>query len=240
MADNDLNNGEQQDPQADQDFDLEAIDKKADSEGSNKVELDLDDAPFLEEEEEPVEPESKEETKEIVTSEVEETPRETRLQKLLKRKKILIGAGAGLVLIIALALFLLLSGGDPEPEPPPPPPPVQIEEPQELPPIEAKPGEVLISWEQFWVEYTDDNGETRFLVCKLSAPTTNPDLKFEADMKTLAIRDSIYYYLSHKPKTFLSNQKNADVLKSDLLGVINAYLTGGELTQIYIESYLIR
>ena len=66
------------------------------------------------------------------------------------------------------------------------------------------------------------------------------ELKAEADLKTLTIRDAIYYYLSHKPLTFLSEQNNADVLKEDLLGVINGYLTRGQLTKLYIENYLIR
>lgn len=207
--------------------------------GASKVELDLDDAPFLQEDqEEPAAEEAPEEAgDELAMPEGEEEPKQSLLKRLLKRKKLLIGGGVGFLLIIGALVFLLLGGEEPVTPPEIEP---EITEPEELPPIEAKPGEVLVRWEPFWVEYSEQDGETRFLVCQLSAPTTDPELKMEADLKTLAIRDAIYYYLSHKPITFLSEQRNADALKEDLLGVVNGYLSRGQFSQIYIESYLIR
>lgn len=243
MADEDLNNIDTQEP-PDSPEDLTELDNitQNDSAGEvKKVELDLDDAPFLQDEAPPPKKAPEETSDKLKKPESEETKPETRLQKLLKNKKLVIGAGSGLVLIIILVLFLLLSGEEPQTQPDPSPVrPAQDDPFKDLPPIEAKPGEVLVSWEPFWVEYPQTDGETRFLLCQLSAPTTNPDLKLEADVKTLAMRDAIYYYLSHKPLTFLSNQQNADTLKEDLLGIINGYLTRDAFTEIYIESYLIR
>lgn len=206
--------------------------------GASKVELDLDDAPFLQEDqEEAPAAEAPEPPEEPALPAGEEAPKLSLIKRLLKRKKLVIGGGVGFLLIVGALVFLLL-GDDEQPAPPVSEP--EVTEPEELPPIEAKPGEVLISWEPFWVEYSDTDGETKFLVCQLSAPTLDPELKMEAELKTLVIRDAIYYYLSHKPITFLSEQRNADALKEDLLGVVNGYLTRGQLTSIYIESYLIR
>ena len=211
------------------------------SSGARKVELDLDDAPFLKEEKNETKPDepAKPAEGELAMPESEETAPESFIKKLLKRKKLLIGAGAGFVLLIAGLVVLLLLGRE-EPPKEAEPETHAAEQAEPSSPVEVKPGEVLIHWEPFWVEYTGQEGETRFLICELSSPTTDPELKAEADLKTLAIRDAIYYYLSHKPLTFLSEQNNADVLKEDLLGVINGYLTRGQLTKLYIENYLIR
>ncbi|MBQ4133867.1 MAG: flagellar basal body-associated FliL family protein [Desulfovibrionaceae bacterium] len=207
----------------------------------SKVDLDLDDAPFLQEESEEEEPHAEpagEEAPLSLEQAVDSEP--TGLKKLLKNKKVLAGGGGGLLLLLGLLLFLLL-GGEDKPQSPPPPSYASEEPEVELPPIEAKPGEVLIEWEPFWIEYTDESsGEIRFLVCELSAPTTDPALKAEAEAKILTIRDAIYYYLAHKPLMFLSNQQNAETMKEDLVGIVNGYLTHGQLSQIYIENYLIK
>ena len=211
------------------------------SSGGSKVELDLDDAPFLKEEEKESKPEeaAKPNEGELAMPASEEAAPESFIKKLFKRKKLLIGAGAGLVLLIAGIVVLLLLGGE-EPPKEAATETHTAEQTEPPSPVEVLPGEVLIHWEPFWVEYTGQDGETRFLICELSSPTTDPALKAEADSKTLAIRDAIYYYLAHKPLTFLSEQNNADVLKEDLLGVINGYLTRGQLSKLYIENYLIR
>lgn len=209
--------------------------------GDSKVDLDLDDAPFLSDESseaESTEAEAVEEEEPLALPQQDAVSEPTVFQKLLKNKRAMIGGGSGLVLLVVL-LLLLFGGGESDV-----PPPVQEAPPQpevELPPIEAKPGEVLIEWEPFWVEYKDENsGEIRFLVCELSAPTTDPALKEEAEAKLLTIRDAVYYYLAHKPLVFLSNQQNAETMKEDLVGIVNGYLTHGQLSQIYIENYLIK
>ena len=224
------------------DLNLDAL-APQDSSSPSKVELDLDDAPFLndfgEEEEEEKPAEQTDEEAPVAMETAAEPEPQTGLKKLLKNKKFLIGGGSGLAALLALLLFLILSGGD---EPQPPLPPHANEAPEvKLPPIEAKPGEVLIRWEPFWIEYIDEaSGEVRFLVCELSAPTTDLVLKSEADANLLAIRDAIYYYLAHKALTFLSNQQNAETMKGDLVDIINGYLTYGQLSQVYIENYLIK
>ena len=223
---------------------------------SSKVELDIDDAPFLQEEPEeaPAPPPTQEQEAPVELKKSEDT-KLSRLQKILllvktklitkfKNKKVLGGSIGGLVLIIALLIFLL-SGGEEKPAPAEAEPPVTTE-PQEQghgtaePEVPAIPAEQIISWEPFWVEQTDSEGQVRLLICQFSAPTNDPALKQEAELKTLAIRDAIYYYLAHKPLTFLSDQRYAEILKEDILGIINGYLTRGQLNQLLIEAYLIK
>ena len=224
----------------------EAVASEENRPSASKVELDLDDAPFLQED--PKEEPEPEEEKPAETPVVLEKGEKqlTRLQKILllfKNKKVLAGSISGLLLLIILLVFLL--GGDDEP-----PAPVEDQntnagqyETEQTPPaaeVPAIPPELIITWEPFWVEQIDSDGQIRFLQCQFSAPTMDPGLKQEADIKTLAIRDAIYYYLSHKPLTFLSDQRNAEVLKEDVLGIINGYLTRGQINQLLIESYLVK
>ena len=107
-------------------------------------------------------------------------------------------------------------------------------------PVPAKPDEIIIAWEPFWIEQTDSEGVTRFVIATFSAPTTNPALKQEADAKSVLIRDAIYYYLSQKPLTYLSDPQNAQSMKNDILGIVNGFLNQGQLEQVLIEGYLIK
>ena len=224
----------------------EAFASEEDKPSPSKVELDLDDAPFLQEDpkEEPTPaPAETSEAPVVLEKEKEELTRLQKILRLFKNKKILAGSIGGLILLIILLVFLL-SGGEETPPPVEEQPantaPVEAEHAPKAPEKPAIPPESLISWEPFWVEQVDAEGQVRFLLCQFSAPTIDPGVKQEADIKTLAIRDAIYYYLSHKPLTFLSDQRNAEILKEDVLGIINGYLTRGQINQLLIESYLIK
>ena len=206
---------------------------------TGKVELDLDDAPFLMDDEEP-EPEP-EALSEAASSSAEAEalpPAKKRLdfKALLKDKRVLAGAGSALVLLAVAAFFLFSSPSEETPPPPEPEPQVTEEAPKEP----VKPTEYYIRWEPFWVEFTDNEGNVRFLVCRFAGVTTSEALKMEAEVKQLVLRDTIYYYLTHKDKDFLGNTANAEALKRDILAVVNQYLSSGQIDQVLLEDYVIK
>ncbi len=197
----------------------------------DKVELDLDDAPFLEEEEE----EEEEETPEPV-AEAEESEEEPKkgAAALLKDKRFLIGAGAGALLVVALLIILLW----PASEPPPPPPMPEPEQTAKAP--EPEKPEFVVKMDPFWIEYQTDDGKIRLLRCSFATATDNEKLSWEIQTKTLVLRDAIYYYLRNKDLLFLSDKKNEEVLKKELLSVMNQYLSTDRLTTLLIQEYVVR
>ncbi|WP_461210613.1 flagellar basal body-associated FliL family protein [Desulfocurvus sp. DL9XJH121] len=201
-----------------------------------KVELDLEDAPFLEDDEDEEEEEEEEEEVSLAEPGLDEEK-----EPWYKNKKIVIPAAAGLLLLIgALLAYLLLSPApeevvQPEPEIQEgeiPPPPVVEKEPE--------PQEFLVPLAPFWVEQKGEDQKIRFLVCQFTAVTTNEKLSFEITQKTTILRDAIYYYLRNKDLTFLSDKKNAQTLKADVLSVVNQYLSVDRLEQLLIEQYLVK
>ncbi len=216
---------------------LDAADDEPAAASAGKVELDLDDAPFLMEEEEPEpEPQPKAETAPAKAEEPPPAKKRLNFKALLKDKRVLAGAGSALVLLVAAAFFLFSSPA--EETPPPPKPEAQTAE--EAPKEPAKPTEYYIKWEPFWVEFTDAEGNVRFLVCRFTGLTSNEVLKAEAEAKQITLRDTIYYYLTHKDKEFLGNTANAETLKRDILAVVNQYLTTGQVDQVLLEDYVIK
>lgn len=203
----------------------------------DKVELDLDDAPFLEEEEIEEEPQPTEAPAAI------EAPSDgpKGLKKLLANKKILYGGIGGLVLILGLLVWLLLPKGKSEAPPPPPPPPKEEKKPEPKPePEPPKPEQRAIVFEPFWVELPDEKGSPRLLVCKFVTHTTNQALISEMESKTLVLRDAMYYYLKNKTLVFLTDKKNVDLFKRDVLAVINQYLEFDQINDLLIEEYLVK
>lgn len=239
--DENIENGEEAPPkQALLDTDEIKEQEKAPGEG-DKVELDLEDAPFLDEEEEEEEPED------LVVPEEGEAPDlegpSIDLDKMAARKKrlfMIIGAALGLLLIL-LILLIWSPWSEDEPEIPEPEPQEEVEEEEQVvEEEEPTPQEFIVSWEPFWVEHRNDQGKVRFLVCKFSAPTDNEKLSWELKQKTVVLRDAIFYYLRNKNLTFLSDKENVELLKADLLSVINQYLTNGRLENLLIEEYLVK
>ena len=89
------------------------------------------------------------------------------------------------------------------------------------------------------MEIRGTEGEIRFLRCRFSIPTDSQPLFNELRVKTIALRDSIYYYLDNKPLTFLSDQGAREALKQDLISVINEHASADKIHNLYIEEYLI-
>ena len=227
-------------PQGDEALSAENLLKdKKEYDAMAKVELDLEDAPFLEEEKAPPQLTKEEsfqrEIPEAAPEGEQGEKKEPRLKKLLRPKIII-----PVVVLVALAvgaLFYFLRAS--KPEEPPAPPVSAVQEP-ETPAEPQAPPEYTISFDPFWVEQTDVNGNTRFLIFKFAASTGDEKVQWEANQKTLLLRDAVFYYLSHKNLTFLSDKDNAAVMKRDILGILNGQLSLGALKDLLIESYLVK
>ena len=203
---------------------------------SVKVELDIEDAPFLQEPDEPKPPVKEPEPP--APQEKKPPALKGRLAALLADKKRLaiIGGGLALVLLAPLVVSLILSG---KPAPPPQEPVRKLvpDEPvRENTPAGPK---FLFKGEPFLIERRGGENEIRFLRCRFSIPTDNPSLYAELQAKNIAVRDAIYYYLNNKPVTFLSDSTQTEVLKRDLISVINEHLTSEKIQELYIEDYLV-
>lgn len=197
---------------------------------TRKVELDLDDAPFLQAEE-------KEKTPVNVPDDLAET--EDQADGKARRKKRLVifgGAAAALLLICCVGAWWLFFNG------PPPPPPAMASKPEVVVvpnmPTGAVQPEIVREFAPFIVPYTNSAGETGFLVCKFSAITSDESVNQEVQHQILPLRDAIYYYLRGKDNAFLLDTRNGDKIRQDLLSVFNDYLTRGKLDDIVFESYL--
>lgn len=199
-----------------------------------KVELDLDDAPFLEEEEEEEEPEelADEAPKELG---VEEQKRRFALPVWLKNKRVVFALAGVLILIIGVILFLALR---PKKEPPPEELPPSAAQPEEPAPEEAR--EVTVPFAEFWIEKTDATKKVRFLHMSFSVVTKNPQAEREIKAKMLILRDAVYYYLRNKDYAFLSDTENLETLKSDLLSVMNKFIGSDQLQVLLIDKYLVQ
>jgi len=205
-----------------------------------KVDLDLDDAPFLEDEEEA--PAAEEGQAEESTP----FPVEAEEKKPSRKKKLILIAAPVLLLVIGAAVFFLLHK---KPAPPPapveetppveqaPPPPEPVPTPPEPP---APKQEIVIPMEPFLVELTDSQGHTRFLTIRFTAVTQEKAVELEFKRNIIVLRDAVYYYLKNKKLEFLTDKNNADVLKKDVLSVINQFIGAQPLDNLLIEDYLVK
>ena len=191
-----------------------------------KVELDLDDAPFLKEQESP--PPAKKDNAPLQVAEDAPAPN--------KKKKLIIIAAAALVVVLVAAAavwwFVLRT--------PPPPPPEPVKPEVIVVPTPKTPTGTPDSVKElapFVIPRQTAKG-ARFLICKFSTVSKSPRVGMEIDQKLIPLRDALYYYLSSKPDAFLLDPANGPTIKKDLGGVLNDYLTQGRIEDILFESYL--
>lgn len=193
-----------------------------------KVELDLDDAPFLQADEPPPPP---------VPTDGEPPAPVDEGDKSKRKKRILILAGAAGVLLVAVAVAVWwFFFRTPPPAPPAPLEPEVIVVPSA--PTVTDSGEIVRDFAPFIVPVNDNLKETSFLVCKFSAITREPAVNQEMERQRVPLRDAIYYYLRGKDAAFLLDARNGESIKKDLMSVFNDYLTQGKLEDIVFESYL--
>lgn len=212
------------------------LDDSEASRATQKVDLDLDDAPFLEDEEEEEEESVEEEEMPLLPEPEEESKFD--LAALLKNKLVLIGLG-----VIALLLIIIVYLVAREPEaPPPPPPPVEEVEPdttQTDEPVAETP-DILIRLDPFLIEQKDKEGKIRFLEVRVVVSTTDDGLARQFKQETYTVRNALFYYLKNKDLQFLSDKENSDKLKKELLAIINQYMGFGQFDTLLFEQYLVR
>lgn len=196
---------------------------------TQKVTLDLDDAPFLDdiEEEAPAEEEPKPEAPEAEN--VEEEPKSGKSYRLA----LIIGGIVVALLLAGLAFWLTR---------PPPPPEPALPEPEPLhlpqPAPEPKPEEYAVDLKPFWVAYTQGE-EVAFLSLRLTLTMEGSTRYVEVQRKEIILRDAIYYFLNNRPIPEIKRDDAADALKADLMSVINQHLSN-PLNDILIKEYLVR
>ncbi len=205
------------------------------SRAQQKVELDLDDAPFLEEEEEEEEEEEKKEEKEEEEAPAPEV--EKKEEKPRSKKKLIIIISLVVVLLAAAAGFFLLRGKKKEKtQKPAPAKEKTVKVKEKVPP--PPPNVYHLTLRPFWVQYTVKNGY-RFLHLTLVLSYTSDRVDWELKRKLIVIRDAIYYYLKNKNLDFMLNKKNFESIKKDLLAIVDQYLSNGKLKEIYFQDYVI-
>ncbi len=201
------------------------------SKANEKVALDIEGADFLEDDDEQEQEEQEGEEQEAL--EADDAPAQEEQGGNKKKKIIIIGA---------VVLLLLIGGGAGwwfflRTPPPPPVEPEIIRVPTvpETPPI---PDEYIVSFEPFWVPYTDKELGEVFLVCKFGLVTKSEQLMLEAQNKMVLLRDAVYYYLVNKPHHFLVDPANVSIIKNDLTSVFGGYLVSGKIDDMLFESYI--
>ena len=191
-----------------------------------KVELDLDDAPFLK---------SEEKMPAVAASQAAPAVPQDGAAPPKKRSWRLAAAVAGLLVLIGAGAAWRLWPRTP------PPPPAEAVKPEVVvvpqTPTAQMPQDQVKELAPFVVPRADGDG-TAFLICKFSVVYKNPALGADLDRKMVSLRDALYFYLGSKTDAFLLNADNAPTIKRDLTEVLNDYLTQGQVTDILLESYL--
>jgi flagellar FliL protein len=198
-----------------------------------KVELDLDDAPFLEDDEAP--PPTEEDIPAPPPQEFED---QIKLP-FWKNKKVVIGGGAGLLLLIVLLtwLFFFRDVKAPKEEAPPPPAVAEPEKPAAPP----APPEAFVPMDAFLVEKTDAKGVTRILSLKIKLVYKDDQrMAREIQSKNFALRDGLYYNLRNKSFANLTDKDGVEQLREELRGVVNNYLNTGQVDQVLFEELLVK
>lgn len=194
-----------------------------------KVELDLDDAPFLQTEE-------KTPAKAEVPEDLEDRSEEEEKRKRRKKLIILSALIGGVVLIVVAIALWWFFFRTPPPAPPSAPEPEVIVVPSTPAPVGDQ--EIVREFAPFIVPTIGPDGKTGFLICRFSAISKDEVVNQEVQQQLLPLRDAIYYYLRSKDNAFLVDARNAPEIRRDLLSVFNDYLTQGKLEDIVFESYL--
>ena len=195
---------------------------------SQKVQLDIDDAPFLMAFDDSALP-VPEQTETLPAVEEEVKP-----PRFWEKRPVQISAGALLALLLALVVYFWFFSG------PPPTPPAVIEPVIIVVPSEKQlegSKDVTLAFEPFMVEQRS-GGSVRFLQARFTAVSSNTDVINEAKGKLLLLRDAIFYYLRNKTHEYLVDPANAQTIKQDLLDIVNGYLVKGKLDDILFENYI--
>lgn len=187
---------------------------------TGKVELDLDDAPFLEiEEPEPASAsEHRASTEKVTEAEV------TSPAKNKKKKKILaVALLAVLVLGGGAGAFFLFFGGEPEVALAPEEggPEVVIVQRWEDNVVEAQAPTDVVRFAPFWIELKDPEGELHILNLDFVAVAASTQTLSELAVKLPSLRDDLFFAFSSKPYSFYASTNGQDNVKQLIIGTVN-------------------
>jgi flagellar FliL protein len=194
-----------------------------------KVELDLEGAPFLEEE-----PPAAPKPEAAPTPTAKPAAGKDAAGAKKSKKKLIIIGGLALLLLGAAAGSYFMFFAAPKIEP------VVVTVPSS-PILDPAPVDGFnISLKPLWVELEDPAGEMRVLICTLLIPTNNEENVLELNAKTILVRDAIYYYLRNKDYAFLADSAKLEEIKKDITNIINDYLMTEKIKEVLFEDYIIR
>lgn len=199
-----------------------------------KVQLDIEDAPFLQDDPDEEEVSATKEG-EKATDKTEELAEGEEAKPRNKKKIILIAGAATLLLaILGVAVFFLLDYTGRTA-------PVMhnfITIP--TPPEEMEPAFFEITLEPFWVDLENKGHGAKFLVGKFIIRMDSKDIQKELELNIKKIRDAIYYYLVSVDHEFLINVENREAVRTGIVDIINPYLASGRIENVYFDSFLMR
>ncbi len=204
---------------------------------SQKVELDLDDAPFLVSEEEKKEEKKEEEeapSQEPKPSEEAEEDVEEKVKKIPIWKKWWFLASIVLLLVVLSAIFIMLKSKKPPQKVESPEKPKEIVKPEKPPP----PPKEKVTLAPFWLEYGKKKN-VRWLHVQFMLVVSGRFVLWEISRKKMLLRDAIYYYFRNKELPFLTDKNNIKRIKEDLKAILNQYLSKGKVDNILIQKYLL-
>ncbi|WP_291322392.1 flagellar basal body-associated FliL family protein [Desulfonatronospira sp.] len=199
-----------------------------------KVELDLDDAPFLEEDEEEEEPIPKEEIEDVDKEIIEDHEDQETAAPWWKQKSAIAAFGSVLIILLLVTGYLLIPTRQ-EPPLAPQPELEVVEETVEEPPEKVL-KEKIVQFQPFIVDI-EYGGKIHFLRTRLSLSVFGIEAAREVEDKKLILRDSIYYYLRNKDDSFLMDSNNTESISQDLMSIVQQYLGRDKLQNIVIEDY---
>ncbi len=216
------------------------------------VELDLDDAPFLEDEAEaaPIEEKSPEpEILEQAAAPVKSSWKDRLTPLLAQKKKLVLAGGVLLLLLVAgIVVNFFLFGGEPDTEPivqpevtetaPVEPLRVVVPSAPEVTPAPPAPS-FIVPFEPFWVPMKGSEGEVLFLILEFSVPTDEAILQAEINAKKLILRDSVFYFLRNSDFPLHLDNVFADELSEDLISVLNEHLVAGKVQKILFSNFFV-
>lgn len=201
-----------------------------------KVELDLDDAPFLMAEPEPTAQEATPEAGEDATGDAAPPPS----TPLYKKPLVLAGLGGAIVALLGVALFMFLSKPTPPPSPPPPPAPMA-----DLPPprtsIQAQPVQeggqqrFLMNMTPF-VILLESKAGPRMLTFKFSVYADDLAAQYAMQQNELRLRNLIYDFLRVRTTEELTASSSVTTLKESLRETIAAALPDTKVGEVFIEQ----
>lgn len=200
---------------------------------SQKVQLDIDDAPFLLTPEEETPPPALRED-DLPAAEGDD---EEAAQKRARKKQLLLRGAAGVIvlMVVGAAVWWFFFSTPSATIAPAQPEPTIIVVPS--PKTVAGPPEFKIEFAPFMVEQRDGN-EVHFLQARFTGISQSEAVIREAQNKRLVLRDSIYYYLRNKTHQYLVDPANTMTIKQDLLDIVNGSLSQGKMDDILLVNYI--